>query len=105
MDTHAREHMLFGGWRSGVNFQALDIQMISGASRYVAYDGTVSEADGSCVWDREKTLKYLGAAVRIALNGNQGTFVPNKFGEGRIMKESMLYSVQSDSSKANYTGV
>ena len=62
--------------------------MISCASRYVAFDGTVSEYDGSCVWDREETLKYLGAAFRIALNGNQGTFMSNKFGEGRILKES-----------------
>ena len=74
MDDKAREHMLYGGWRSGSNYRALDVQIIPCASRYVAYDGTVSEDDGSCDWELENAIEYLGGAYTIGMNSNQGKF-------------------------------
>ena len=104
MDEKAREHMLFGGWRSGKLYRALDVQILPCASRYVAYDGTVSEDDGSCVWDIEETIKYLGSAIQIIINTNQGIFNTNKYDEDRVQKQSVLYSVQTRSDLAWFVG-
>ena len=66
--------MLFGGWKTGKTYRALDLQLLPCASRYVAYDGTVYEDDGSCIWDLEQTIEYLGSAIQILINTNQGSF-------------------------------
>ena len=104
MDQKARDHMLFGGWKTGKTYRALDVQLLPCASRYVAYDGTVYEDDGSCIWDLEQTIEYLGSAIQILINTNQGSFQVNKFDEDRVMKESMLHSVQARSDLAWFVG-
>ena len=78
--------MLFGGWKSGKIYRALDIQILPCASRYISYDGTVSEDDGSCIWDLEQTIEYMGSAFQIIITTNQGNFMTNKFNEDRIQK-------------------
>ena len=97
--------MLYGGWRSGTTYGALDVQILPCASRYVAYDGSVSEDDGSCIWDKEQTIEYLGSAIQIIININQGTFLTNKYDEDRVLKESVLYSIQAMSDIAWFTGL
>ena len=69
-----RELILFGGSRSGLIYRALDIKLVPCATRYVSYDGTVSEDDGSCIWDRDQTIEYLGQAVTTVMVTNQGVF-------------------------------
>ena len=86
LDQKARDHMLFGGWKSGTIYRALDIQILPCASRYISYDGTVSEDDGSCEWDLEQTIEYLGSAMQIIIVTNQGNFMTNKFNEDRVQK-------------------
>lgn len=75
---------LYGGWVSGGDYTALDIQLIPCASRYVAFDGTVSEDDGSCIWDMDATIEYLGSAISTLVLSNNSVFNPNEFGEERI---------------------
>ena len=100
----AQELILFGGWRSGINYRALDIQLVPCSTRYVDYDGKVSEDDGSCVWGHDKAIEYLGPAITIMMVTNQGIFQPKKFNDDRVTLQSMLHSQLAGTENAQWSG-
>ena len=96
--------MLYGSWRSGLSYRALDIQIVPCATRYVAYDGSVSEDDGSCEWDIEKSKEYLGSALTIVILSNEGAFNAHNYDEKRVSYKSKINSSIASTEKANWTG-
>ena len=96
--------MLFGGWKTGTNYRALDIQLIPCSTSYVSYDGTVNEDDGSCVWGKDEAIEYLGAAVTSMIVTNQSVFQSNEFDEDRVVQNSRIFSVLSETERALWTG-
>ena len=96
--------MLFGGWSLGSNYRALDIQLIPCSTSYVSYDGTVNEDDGSCVWGKDEAIEYLGAAVTSMIVTNQSVFQSNEFDEDRVVQNSRIFSVLSETERALWTG-
>ena len=100
----AQELMLFGSWRSGANYRALDIQLVPCSTRYVAYDGKVSEDDGSCIWGHDEAIEYLGPAITIMMVTNQGIFQPKKYDDERVIQQSMLHSQLAGTEQAQWSG-
>ena len=99
-----RELELFGGWQSGVNYRALDIQLVPCSSSYVDYDGAVNFDDESCVWGLDKAMDYLGTALTSIMITNQGIFQPNEFDDERILKQSMVHSQLTSTDRAQWVG-
>ena len=53
----------------------------------VNYNETVSK---DCECDREKQFEYMTASISLIMLYNNGRFDPTKFGDDKIVKESLI---------------
>ena len=52
---------MFGTWKNGSSYSAIDIMAVPCGYQYTAFDGTVQEInDDNCNWDKDALGDYLG---------------------------------------------
>ena len=77
---------LYGSWKSGEAYSAVDVQLVPCASRITLFDGSELGADESCEWDQMKVQAYLGAYFDIIVYHNQAEFKQDRYGVDRIQR-------------------
>ena len=48
------------------------------------------EVSNDCITDREKQFEYMTTSISLILLYNNGRFDPTKYGEDKIVKESLI---------------
>ena len=77
---------LYGTWKSGEAFGAIDVALVPCASRITLFDGSELGADQSCEWDQTKVQEYLGAYFFMDVYYNKAEFRQDAYGEDRVKR-------------------
>ena len=60
LDWAEHGHDIWGTWKTGKHYAAVEIMAVPCGHEYTAYDGTVERAREDCNWDKKKLREYLG---------------------------------------------
>ena len=79
------------------------MRLVPCATQFEAHDGSLVGGDESCVWDEDEVKDYIGSAFSILVYHNQNEFREDKYGDYRVVKNSVLTPMYSVTKNAVYT--